>query len=271
MRSVILSVAPVAATETRLDAEAIAEDVVNCCATGAAMVHLHARNENGTLTTDLSYLKQTVDSIAAACDIIVQVSTGGVSNLTIAERCLPVAEGWSESHSLNVGSTNLGTDVYRNPIADVHTCVRTILTHQKIPEIEVFELGMIKMARELVDRYAFQRPILFSIVLGHAGAAPATPRTLRSMLDCLDEFFPQAGECLWGITHARREDFSMIEYALDLGASMVRVGFEDSDALGGGKRAGSNALLVKHVMGILGKKNLAAANPAKARRILGIR
>ena len=144
MRKVLLSVAPVDATDTQIDPQKIAADVATCQAAGASMVHLHVRAKDGQLTKDLAILKETVDAITSACDIIIQISTGGVSNLTIQERCAAVPAKWSESHSLNVGSVNLGRAVYVNPIGDVEYCVEQILQHHKIPEIEVFELGMIK-------------------------------------------------------------------------------------------------------------------------------
>lgn len=79
------------------------------------MVHLHCRDLNGNLTPDLSLLEETVAYIREMCDIVVEISTGGVSNLTIEERVQPCYPSWVEANSLNVGSVNLGTSVYQNP------------------------------------------------------------------------------------------------------------------------------------------------------------
>ena len=87
MKKIMISVAPVAATDILIHPRAIARDVYECYKHGAAMVHLHCRDLNGRLTPDLSLLQETVAYIREMCDIVVEISTGGVSNLTIEERC----------------------------------------------------------------------------------------------------------------------------------------------------------------------------------------
>ena len=149
MKKVMISVAPVAATDPLINPRAIARDVIECWKNGAAMVHLHVRDLCGRLTPDLSLLEETVDYIRAESDIIVEVSTGGVSGLTIEERCQPCYALFVEATSLNVGSVNLGEAVYQNPIKDVRYCVEQIINNHKIPEVEVFEVGMIHTTRQL--------------------------------------------------------------------------------------------------------------------------
>ncbi len=190
--------------------------------------------------------------------------------MTIEERCAPVSAGWVEANSLNVGSVNLGDAVYCNPIREVEYCVDQILKHHKTPEIEVFELGMIKTVKDLSEKYNFVKPILFSIVLGHFGAAPATVRTLRSMLDAIDEFFPDKGETLWGITHAHRTDFEIIRAALELGASTVRIGFEDSRYVTPSTQADKNLPLVEAVSGLVKTMGMEPATPEEIRTMLNI-
>lgn len=270
MKKILISVAPVAATDTLNDPEAIARDVIACSKAGAGMVHLHVRDRNGKLTPDLSLLEETVRRIRSECDIVIQASTGGVSDLTIEERCAPVYVDWVEANSLNVGSVNLGDAVYCNPIGEVNFCVEQIIKNRKTPEIEVFEIGMIKTAKDLAMKYKFVKPILFSIVLGHIGAAPATVRTLKSMLEAVDEFFPEKGEALWGITHAHRRDFELIDAALDMGASTVRIGFEDSRYLNPVTQAETNLPLVEAVADMVKAKGMLPAAPNEIRDMLQI-
>lgn len=87
MKKIMITVAPVAATDILINPRAIARDMYECYKHGAAMVHLHCRDLNGCLTPDLSLLQETVAYIREMCDIVVEISTGGVSNLTIEERC----------------------------------------------------------------------------------------------------------------------------------------------------------------------------------------
>ena len=62
---VLISVAPVSAVPHKIDPQAIAEDVFQCYQAGAAMVHLHVRDENGALTPDFSLLAETIRRIRA--------------------------------------------------------------------------------------------------------------------------------------------------------------------------------------------------------------
>ena len=225
MDKVMISVAPVAATDKKIIPDKIAQDVLNCWKAGAAMVHLHVRDVQGNLTTDMSLLEETLRLIRKDSDMIIEVSTGGVSDLSIKERCVPLYSELVEACSLNVGSTNLGKAVYCNPLDDVEYCVRELLKMKKTPEVEVFEIGHTYAMQELMEKYDFVSPVLFSIVLGHKGEAPATPQALAAMIQAIP-----AGT-LWGITHANRRDFSIVAAAVGMGASTVRIGFEDSNYL----------------------------------------
>ena len=159
-------VAPVSAADHDINPKKIAQDVIACAEAGAAMVHLHVRDKKGNLTSDLSVLKETVERIREQSDIVIQASTGGVSNLTIEERCAPLYYDKIEACSLNVGSTNLGDSVYCNPIPEVKYCVNEIIKTGKTPEIEVFEIGHTYIVQELRKEFPMKNPILFSVVLG---------------------------------------------------------------------------------------------------------
>ena len=147
---VLVSVAPVAADDKVIIPEKIAEDVYECYKAGAAMVHLHVRDREGNLTPDMTLLEETLRLIRKDSDIVIEVSTGGVSNLTIQERCAPLYSDLVEACSLNVGSTNLGKNVYSNPVDDVEYCVREILKQKKTPEVETFEIGHRWMMYEFI-------------------------------------------------------------------------------------------------------------------------
>ncbi len=269
MRKVMLSVAPVAATDSLINPRAIARDVTECCKNGAAMVHLHVRDINGRLTPDLSLLEETVRYIRAGSDIIIEISTGGVSKLTIEERCQPCYAPWVECTSLNVGSVNLGDAVYENPIRDVRYCVQQILENKKIPETELFEVGMANTLRELDGMFHFPKPMLIALVFGHPGEMPATPAGLKHMIDGLYDNFPRE-DVIWGYTEAHRTGWDMVKTALDMGAATLRIGFEDSDYLSPGCRVDHNAVLIAKAADIIKSKGMMPMTPAEARAMLGI-
>ena len=255
---VMVSVAPVAATDKVIIPEKIAEDVYNCYQAGAAMVHLHVRDQEGNLTPDMSLLEETLRMIRRDSDIIIEVSTGGVSNLNMKERCVPLYSDLVEACSLNVGSTNLGKAVYCNPIDDVEYCVQEILKQKKTPEVETFEIGHTWTMKKLMEKYSFVEPVLFSIVLGHEGEAPATPQALAAMIQMIPE------KAVWGITHANRRDFSLIAGAVGMGAKTVRIGFEDSRYLDAVTQAETNVPLVEKTVKLLRAMDKGLMTPAEA-------
>lgn len=89
MRKVIISLAPVEAGKP-VDKEALVEDVVKSARAGAAMCHLHCRRPDGSLTPDTTELEDTFERIAQRTDLVIQASTGGVSEMNIEQRCRPL-------------------------------------------------------------------------------------------------------------------------------------------------------------------------------------
>ena len=264
MSDVLLSVAPVSAAATSLDPSRVVEDVLRCAELGAGMVHLHVRDKNNQLTEDVTVFSEMIDEIRKHSDIIIQASTGGVSALTIQQRCAPLDLDTVECSSLNVGSVNLGEAIYKNPINDVKYCVSQMKNAGIVPEIEVFEIGMIQVALDLQKEFDLPLPLLFNIVLGHKGAAPPTVEALMA----LERFVPK--DMLWGITHFGRECNDIFAAAVTLGAKTIRVGFEDSDYIADGKRAASNAEVVAHVVELLSMLERKPMQPNAARAMLGI-
>ncbi len=264
---IIVSVAAVSPADTDINPRKIADDVIACAKAGAAMVHLHVRDYNGKLTKDLSVIKETIDLIKAESDIIIQISTGGVSDMTIEERCAPLSMNETEATSLNVGSVNLGKAVYSNPIDDVKYCVGQILEKGITPEVEVFELGMINTTEKLREEFNFKSPLLYAVVLGHEGAAPGDAKALSALVN----YLPDNKDTLWGITHANRKDFGIIAAALGMGASTVRIGFEDSKYLDENTIAETNLQLVEKTVALIKSMDKIPATPAEAREILNIK
>ena len=247
----MINVAPVAATCKDIVPEAIAADVLECYKNGAAMVHLHVRAKDGSLTPDTALLEETLKLIRKDSDIIIEVSTGGISDLTIEERCAPVP-------------LPLGKGVYVNRPEDVEYCVQQLLKYKKIPEVETFEIGHTNTMFELMQKYDFVKPVLFSVVLGHKGEAPATHKALAMMIDMIPE------GAVWGITHSGRKDMGIFAAALGMGAKTVRVGFEDSDYLDPNTQVSTNAPIVKKAADLIRAMDKEVMTPAEARAFFKI-
>lgn len=262
--NVIISLAPVAADCPKVIPHELAEEILACVEYGAAIVHLHVRDQQGRLTPNTGDFQATIAPVMAQSDLIIQASTGGVSAMTIAERCAPLACQGVEMASLNVGSVNLGDSVYFNPTPDVEYCARHIVERNITPEFEVFEIGMINNILTLNEKIKFKQPMLFNIVLGHRGSTPASIDALIAMRSMVPR------DALWGITHFGRMNFDIIAAAVAMGACEVRIGFEDSYYLRENERALNNAQQVEKLARLIRSMDKNVATTDIARQMLNI-
>lgn len=261
MKKIIISLAPVAAS-TAIDADALALDVQKSVAAGAAMCHLHCRRPDGSLTADTEFMVECFEKILAKTDVLVQASTGGVSDLTIEERCTPLDYPKVESASLNGGSTNLGEAVYRNSFDDIRYCAKAVYEKKTIPEIEVFDIGMIHNIEMTAKEYPFRNPIIYNLVFGHKGGMQPTVESLAAFRS----FVP--ADAKWGVTHFGRDNWHFLAAAIAMGASIVRIGFEDSAFLAQDKSASMNYELVERLAHLIRAIGFDTATPDEAREIM---
>jgi len=266
MRKVIISVAPVSGNTLSADPAEVAKEALESRHAGASMVHLHVRDSAGKLTKDTTVFQDTIERIRKDSDLIIQGSTGGVSQMTIEERCAPLDCPLVEMSSLNAGSVNLGDFVYSNPYSEIKYVTEKCSEKGILPEIEVFEMGMIHNMHLISQEIPLPQPVLFNMVLGHKGGCPATPKTLA----LFSQYIPE--NTLWGVTHfGRRDDFSILTAAIGLGASLVRIGFEDSSYIDADTHVERNALLVERMAAIITHMGLKVASSEEARAMLKLK
>lgn len=264
MRKVIISLAPVAGPAP-LEPESTASDIIKSIDAGAAMCHLHCKTKGGVLTPDISVISETFDKVLQKRDVVVQVSTGGISDMTIEQRCQPLLYPQAESASLNGGSTNLGEAVYKNSFDDIRYASKACYDRNVLPEIEVFDIGMINNMAIIRKEQPFLDPVLFNLVFGHKGSLPPTIEALSAFRS----FVPSG--CLWGVTHFGRDNWTFLAAAIAMGATIVRIGFEDSACLDGEAPAAANYLLVERLVKLIRAMGLEPASPEEARLILKLK
>jgi uncharacterized protein (DUF849 family) len=131
------------------------------------------------------------------------------------------------------------------------------------PEIEVFDLGQIELAKRLIADGHLDEPPLFQICLGIPWGAPATPETMIQMRDRLPR------NAIWSGFGIARQQFPMVALAATLGGN-VRVGLEDNLYVSAGKLASSNAALVEKAVSLLAHLDFRPATPAEARAAFGL-
>ena len=263
MRKVIISLAPVEAGQP-VCKEELVEDVVKSVEAGAAMCHLHCRRPDGSLTSDITELADTFERIAERTDVVIQASTGGVSDMTIEERCNPLNYWRVESASLNGGTTNLGEKVYINSFDDIRYCARAVYEKGIIPEIEVFDIGMIYNICMTKEQVPYREPVLYNLVFGHKGG-------MQPDIKCLTAFRAAVPpDAKWGVTHYGRDNWDFLAAAIAMGASVVRIGFEDSRHLAPGVKASHNYEEVEKLAALICAMDLEVATPDEARQIMHI-
>ncbi|NNK86046.1 MAG: 3-keto-5-aminohexanoate cleavage protein [Desulfobacterales bacterium] len=262
---IILAVAPTGGWGKRYNnpvkPTSIAEDVVNCVKAGASIVHLHSRDKQGELTTDLSSFSQAVSTIKKKCDVILEASTGGLSDLSAAERVLPASNTNAEMGSLNIGSLNFGNHVYQNKLTDVRFWIETMTKYRVKPSLEIFDTGHMETALSLINEGLITLPCNFSLIFDVKWGMPFHP----ALLEYLKSRIPE--KCRWTALLINSTDFLNHLVAAHAGASVLRVGFEDSFAYNG-KTALSNAELVKALRVELEQNGFSIATADEARAIL---
>jgi len=270
-RKIIVAVAPVGReikppSVNPLTSEEVAAEVIACTRAGASMVHLHVRDRKGEQTEDLKDFSATLDLIRKSSDIIIQGSTGGLTRLTLEERCVALNDPRTEVASLNMGSINFGEDVYINRLPDIRYWARRMQETHVAPELEIFAAGMLPTYMKLVEENVLKPPYSINLCLGFHWALPADVETLFFMKTLL----PQK-DVPWGVIHDGMNDFALLATAAGMGASLVRVGFEDSAFFAPGKAARSNAELVERIVSLIHQMGYEVATCDEARKILEVR
>jgi 3-keto-5-aminohexanoate cleavage enzyme len=202
----------------------IAHQALACAEAGAAIVHLHMRDDNGLATQDRERFAETVGLIREHnSDLIICGTTTSRGAPTLSDRMdyltLP-PDTRPELASLTLGSYNTPTGINHNPEDEIIALAETMADNDITPEFEIFEPGMVETFFRLRDRGLFSRKPYFNILLGVQGASPATPTALFHIVEKLP---PDAVWSVAGIGHFQKP---MNALAIAAGGH-VRVGMED--------------------------------------------
>lgn len=240
----------------------IAAEVHQCCLAGASIIHLHGRDKNEQPTQDAAIFKETIEQIRSRCDPIIQVSTGGAVGMQPEERLQPVYLK-PEMATLTAGSVNFGDSVFLNPPAYLEQFAVLMKELGVKPEIEIFDVGMINNALQLVQKGLVSEPLHFDFVMGVPGAIPGSIKNLLHLVETI----PSGST--WSVAGIGRWELPLGTAAIILGGH-VRVGFEDNIYYEKGVLANSNAQLVERIALIAGIHGRGIATPDEAREILGL-
>lgn len=247
-----------------ITAEEIGIDAQRCREAGAAMVHLHVRNADGSPSQDTELFRAAIREIRKRCDILVQTSTGGAAGMGVDERCgalrLTGADR-PDMATLTTGTVNFGAEVFWNPRPLVRDIAQRIRALGIKPEIECFDVGMVDEAFALAKEGAIELPAHFDFVLGVPGALQARPEALDFMIASL----PPGST--WTVAGVGRHQLPFAALAAQKGGN-ARVGLEDNIFLSKGVLAKGSFELVAEAANSAKAAGRVLATPSQARELL---
>jgi uncharacterized protein (DUF849 family) len=234
----------------------IADSCIDAAKAGAAVVHIHVRDPKTTKPSmDGALYREVVERIrGSGTDVLINLTTGPGARFehdpddptkagpasTLRgpqDRVRHVVELRPDICSLDMGSLNMGSRVFINTPAHLHTMAAAIREVDVLPELEVFETGHLLLAKKMIETGHLKPPGMFQICLGIAWGQPATPEAMSYMRNLLPPASP------WFAFGISLHQFPMVAQAVLLGGH-VRVGLEDNLYLEKGKLAPSNAEMV---------------------------
>ena len=247
--------------------EEIVREAKSAVDAGAAIVHLHVREDDGTPTQSHVRFQECTEAILKACpNVILIPSTGGAVGMTPDERLdstnpTPVPE----MATLDCGTRNFGDDIFDHSTPTMRAFGKRMIENGIKPEYECFEMGhldtILTMARKGEVPGA---PMQFNFVLGVPGCTPATVDNLCWLVNKIP-----AGST-WTATGIGRHAFTLAAPAIVMGGN-VRVGFEDNLYLERGVLAKSNGELVDKVVRMAKLLGRQVATSDEAREILSLK
>ena len=257
----------------------IADAAIDAAKAGATSVHLHVRDpETGQGSRDPKLFKEAVDRVRDdKHDVIINLTAGmggdwvlnpnkltepapGTDIISAEERLAHVKECLPEICSIDCGTMNFGNgnEIYISTPPFLREMAQLTQKWGVKPELEVFDLGHIRFAKEMIKEGLVDDPPLFQICLGIPWGAEQSVDTMKVMKDHLP------ANCFWAGFGISRMQMPMAAAAVTLGGN-VRVGLEDNLYLEKGVLA-SNADLVTKAKGIVELMGAKVLTPEEARK-----
>lgn len=270
---VIITVAPTGPLTTRaqhprvpLTPEEIGIAVAEAAEAGAAIAHIHARDENGEPTADPQVYAAIAREIRSRCDIVIQASTGVGLTVPWQERLEIISSGEVDvtMATLNPASMTFANGTFHNPPEFVEQLAQEMSKRDIHPELEVYDLGHVSLCLELVKQGLIREPLQFSFVMGVRGGMPGDPGLLPQLRSMLPE------SAIWQAIGIGRAQLPLSLAALALGGN-IRVGFEDNVYIERGQLADSNAQFVERATSLVRSAGREVATPDDVRERLGVR
>jgi len=253
--------------------EEIAEEARRAEAVGAAVVHVHARTDDGDPTEDPERFAEIHDEIRERSDVVTNFATGSDQRST-ETRCRYIREVRPDIAALSTGSVNSAKysksrgefvyeTVFENSFGEIRELLGATRDAGVKPELECFNVHHLANTVPLLQSGELSAPFQASLIMGGPAGLPATPGNLVHMARQLPD------TATWQVIGVGRGQWPMASMAAAMGGN-VRVGLEDNFYTPGGEMVESNADLVARAADIVENAGRTPATPSEARDILGL-
>jgi 3-keto-5-aminohexanoate cleavage enzyme len=246
----------------------VVDEALACWRAGAAMIHLHARLEDGSTIMEVGAYREIVDKIeAAGCDAIINLSAGDDGGKADHKMRLSIADTGVEMVSLDAGPINIGNRIYNNSIAYLEEMAGRMIKKNITPEVEIFDVGHIAAIKNLIAKNLMKPPYYLQFVFGVPGGMPLDVR----MLDLCLAHAPENTEWAISAQTSDPEEYVALQMQAFTRGGHVRCGMEDFVYLRPNELAKSNAQSVEQWTETAKIWGRPVASPSDARKILGIK
>jgi 3-keto-5-aminohexanoate cleavage enzyme len=228
--------------------EEIAESAKGAYEAGAAVIHIHLR-DNDDFTTDLGVARRTVDLVREKCPGVVQLSTGG--GMAYEDR-MKIVEAKPAMATLNPATMTIGDIEFRNPPKLMYKLAERMRELGVKAEVEIYDTGHLGLMLDLLKRDLLTEPLQVSFVMGVKGGMPADPMLLSYLVR---ELPPNTS---WQVIAIAKANLPLTTIGLAMGGN-ARVGLEDTIYVRPKELAISNAQLVEQLVGVARSMNLQPA------------
>lgn len=269
---VIITVATTGAFPTKEHNQAIpmtpkeiADDVYKCWKAGAAVAHLHMRDENGQGTMSAEKFEETVSLIRqTGCDIIINCTTSGDLNATDETRMIHLSKVKPEMASYDCGTMNwMNSTVFYNTPPFLEKLGHYMQEHNVKPEIEVFDASFIYNALYYLKKGVLKAPLHFQLCMGAPGGIAATIENLVFLKNLLPS------DCTWSAFGIGANHLPILLATIAMGGN-IRIGMEDNIYYAKGELAKSNSQFVERAVRIIKEAGKQPATPNEAKKILSL-
>ena len=270
----------------------IAEQSIAAAQAGAAIVHLHGRQDDGEPTGDPEVFMRFLPRIKQNCDAVVSISSGGGTGMSAEERLKVVFRTEPELCTLNLGTMNFGyhpmiaryqdkwqhdweqpylessrTEPFINTFSDIEYMLEKVGDLGTRFEFEAYDVGHLYTLAYYLDSGLVKPPLFVQTIFGNLGGIGPDIDNLVFMKRTADRLL--GDDWVWSVLGGGRFQLGLVTTGAIMGSN-VRVGLEDNLYIAKGELASGNAPLVERAVEIIEAIGENVASVEETRTILNL-